>query len=228
MSGYLARMAARAAAGEGSAAPRLPSRFEPPTGATSEVSERARSEVRTVDSVRMPLVAVDGTRPPRIDSSRTVGSGKASHSSTRRDDAPLHEDRVAAGPLLEPFAPAASDHGSADEQWRIIDRESDPQPSALADLGAVGASTRIVLDSQVATPKAAALVKAVPTGGDDSPPSGGVAAAAEQVVTITIGRVEVRATVAAPPAAPLPVRDRSAGAESLSLQDYLHGKREPR
>jgi hypothetical protein len=228
MTGYLARMAARAVTGEGTAAPRLPSRFELPTGAPEQVDGTGVT-LPAVGPGRIPLERAERSGPPQIDSGSTARSNGARQASPRPDDGSRRAEQVATGRRPGPVArPAVGDVSRADERpRRVIGQTPELQPAQLADLDAVGSATRIVVDSHVSLPHAAGVVRAMPTGGIDKPPTSGVAAA-EQVVTITIGRVDVRASVAAPPTAPAPVRDKEAGAEPLSLHDYLHGRRESR
>jgi hypothetical protein len=221
MTGLLARMAARATGATPGIWPRLPARFEAPTGpegSEAVVASRPAHDAGAAYPVPRTAPRDDDrspeTRVPRM--SRAAGSS---------EPPPGTQGVPVTSPAEEPeLARAPSGDGPAGRPGMPRSREA-----AVASYGpAVSAQPRTTAPLVAATPDAA--VVAAPAA---SRPSGREGAAqgrsgAPDVVHVTIGRVEVRATVAAPSPAPpaaSTVRAQSPAAEPVSLHDYLTGKR---
>jgi hypothetical protein len=219
VSGFLTRMAARAAGGPTGATPQVPARFAPasssdgpappagpdlrPSAGPADVQRRTRSDA--------PAAAVgEPTSSARIER-RPAASGQAADPPDPPGPTPVRRS----APVARPVAGPASSAEEAGRSELPADTAAIAEPRLLAAV----------------PPPAAPLVVALPVpeprlASADSP------AAAESprgpdVVHVSIGRIDVRAP--APPATPpAPRQVRSAEPEPLALDAYLRGKREAR
>ncbi|WP_243073641.1 hypothetical protein [Microbacterium sp. SS28] len=172
MSGYLARLAARAAGAPAQAGPRLPSRFE---AADSAASTDAASPVPTAET---PLRTEQRPAPrqaraaPRGEPAAAVPPAAHELPTQRRTDA---APPIAATETAAPGRPAAA-----------------PEPTAAPLTSRSEGVPRV----QAAPAPRAAVHASTPTRAEAS-----VAPSEADVVHVTIDRVEVRAMLAAPTAA---------------------------
>jgi hypothetical protein len=196
MTGYLERLAARASGSPAAATPRLPSRFEP--GGAVDATEPAMAE--TVVAAPSPAddqrVAAATPPQPRMAPPRPRERFSAPDEIPAETTIVANSShaRAAASALPDPIAESTP-----------ADRWQRDEPRAVRPVAAV------------VLPAATAF-----TGASEQQGSG--AAAEPDVVHVSIGRIDVRATVAAPapearPRQPAPRR------ETLSLHDYLRGER---
>lgn len=200
MSGYLARLTARAGGAPAAAGPRLPSRFEP--GAFGAPAD----------------VAVAAAAP---DASHQTHAGGNERRPAARADVRAAELVVASPPAAgrDPAAPAPVPTAGVAAPQVLTTSRADPrvgaEPAESALPRAPGAASRPAPLRVQSVPPPAAQARAPAQRDEASTP-------APDVVHVTIGRVEVRATVAAPsttPRAPRPSRD-----VERSLHDYLAGR----
>ena len=227
MTGYLGRMAARVSGREPGIVPRVPSRFEVADRAEPVAVDPATTEGAGIPPAPRPAaapsrpVAISGvgaeqvrpTSPPATVPDRTAGLSppapvRAPSAAPRRTQ-PLSTE----GAGLPPVQPGEASGSTS--------RPSSPAARA--------ASVRDLL--VVPAAPTAAVSSTAPLASATGSASVDTSAREPDVVRVSIGRVDVRATMAPPrpPAAPEPVRQpERASAERLSLQDYLRGQREVR
>jgi hypothetical protein len=226
VSGYLDRLAARASGAPAAVAPRLPSRFEdsaPSNQVTVEDVEavtptRTSGEAAALVSDRRAIVPV-GMRPPGTPELR-----------------PERAESTGDRPRGDILRATRGDHRGA-----AAAAAQDPTPNRL-ELPVTSAPLS-PKDSDLPTAAIRAIVPVNPaaSGVDESRPATAVstppgpvdavgrrdrsAVSAPDVVHVSIGRVEVRASLTPAPAAPLrPARSESTDGTS-SLHDYLQGRR---
>lgn len=231
MSGYLTRMAARAVAGPGLAGPRLPSRFELAPSELSDLTPdadtgRALTDTASEDSPTWPRARADlpptTPEPALMAVPPAASSSSVLSSSDRRDPVvATRRSRTALGPLPHENEPETGDRRSGGEPMH----QQLQQPVEALRSAHDPAAERAASGMRGAVLAAPMLARAVPP---EHAGNTGHAGTAEQVVQITIGRVEVRATVAPPPALVPPAKQQGAVPEPLSLRDYLNGRRESR
>jgi hypothetical protein len=202
VSGYLARLAARAGGVPAAAGPRLPSRFEP---STDDVRADAAAGVASPDTavreelgiaVRSDVTRADGRRPRDAGAELSVPADRA---------------RERRGAEVETAAPATSTNARIEAGGALERGDSLHEPRTAAV-----AATPLRVEA-VPPPRAAASPIAV------TPREEASAAPPEpDVVHVSIGRIEVRATVApqtSAPRVPRPPRDTE-----RALHDYLAGR----
>jgi hypothetical protein len=196
MTGYLARLAARASGSPAAATPRLPSRFE----AGGAVDATAPATVETVVAAPRPAgaepVAAATAPEPRM------APPRPRERFGTPDEIPTETTIVVDSSHARAAASTLPD--SIAESTRA-DRPHGDEPRAVRPVAAV------------VLPAATAFTVASEQQRSDG-------AAEPDVVHVSIGRIDVRATVAAPvpevrPRQPAPQR------ETLSLHDYLRGER---
>jgi hypothetical protein len=217
MSGYLARLAARGGGAPSAAGPRLPSRFEPSTiDAPTQGTAPGPSPVTPARDGWQSSTELGATR---------ADEGEAAAMRTPADalaalPIPAERRREAQGTDAEHTVPAlptnaafgerrATEHGVPTPLATVVAtaaRRLDPAPPPRAPAPRVDAAP---------PPESAGAITAVPAREAAS------SAPEPDVVHVTIGRVEVRATIAAQtaaPHAPRPPRDTE-----RDLHDYLTG-----
>lgn len=224
MTGYLARLAARVSGGTGSVLPRMPARFEPPRPAPGPLSE--------VDTAMEPS-------PEPV--AHRAGTGEA----TPARPAPVPNGAPSPSPSAPSAVhapdPAPTGTGARGRFAEQEGQEEGPEPydepvtvvRATTEVGHTRSAAAPVI--RVAEPPRPTVVQATPAVAA-SPSFEGVSEATgpgepETVVSISIGRIDIRTpapAVPAAPAAPAQVTARRGSEEPLSLGDYLRGKREPR
>ena len=219
MSGYLARLAARGGGAPAAAGPRLPSRFEPstidtrPTGPTGP--EQATAPVPSPDTLvrdgRRSSVQLAATRADERAAAATRTSGDA----VAALPIPADRGRQAHGAEAQASVPALPT-SAAFEARRTTER-GDPVRRATEDVGPPPPATAVA----AASPRVDAAPLPEPAGATTAVPARDAASRAPEpdVVHVTIGRVEVRATIAAQTPAPRPPRDAE-----RALHDYLAGR----
>ena len=142
---------------------------------------------------------------------------------------PRREDLAASHP--EVAAPARRSDRAVPSDLPPVAPLGDPIPVAEATTRAAEPSrTRPAAPLVVRalpTTERADVISPLPQAADRSRPGERVASNSRDVVQISIGRVEVRATIAQPAPAPRPAPAKRPSAEALSLGDYLRGEREP-
>ncbi|KJL41944.1 hypothetical protein [Microbacterium trichothecenolyticum] len=215
MSGYLARLAARAGGAPAAAGPRLPSRFEPSTG---DGSTDAAAPPAIGTAAEAPAQAGLPGPPRSTDArARVEPVARARDEGDRAIPAPSHSDdrgRPATG-----IAPEAGTAKPAPERSAVgVHSERSDAPAATTPLTA---TARVeAMPARRAEPPIAATPAVRASARDEA----SVPAAEPDVVHVTIGRIEVRAGVTAPATAPRsarPARD-----PERTLHDYL--SRRPR
>lgn len=215
MNGFLSRLADRATNPQPNASPRVPSRFEIADSVAS-----LRPAYSTFDEW---APSVPSSSPHQLPRSEKPSLAAALRPPTPAADAA--QALAAAIPLVEPI-------GSA-EGLRPREQVKASAAPAASDLHPVSPATRAVESRATTTVQAvprAAAEPSIPAAPSPVSAGGADAVAPEHVVQISIGRVEVRAAIVAPPAPERPVKpDRScAPAPALPLHDYLRGRREVR
>ena len=203
MSGYLARLAARASGAPAAAGPRLPSRFEPSSddGPADPAAEAASPNAPARDDAG---IRVRGEAPRAVE--RTPEEPRAELSVA---DDRSREARGAEGEAATPAPPTNTTIGE-----RGAAERGDRLPPERPLVAAAPVARRV---EAVPAPRAAASPNAA--GHRDEAPA---TRPEPDVVHVTIGRVEVRATVAAQTSAsraPRPPRDAE-----QALHDYLAGR----
>jgi hypothetical protein len=227
MSGYLERLAARAAGAPSAAGPRLPSHFEqggagsglgmqqavPPGGGRANAPE-----YRPDESGRMPR---SRSEEPAHEADDTSGTGSTATRAREPDSQPVSPVREKPAARTSATAPRATTPEPAESPSRRGSRGR--RSDRLVD---VSSGERIIVAARPAEQGAPGRT------GTSGPAEGsrqsrqspsGTTPAAPDVVHVSIGRVEVRATLEAPPEASAPAPSRREPA--VSLQDYLDGRR---
>jgi hypothetical protein len=196
MSGYLARLAARAGGAPAAAGPRLPSLFEPSTTDGSTDAETPGTLAHDRHSPEVGAETLVDERAPADTHARAVAA------------LPVPADRTPRGAEAEAAAPALPTNAPVHTR-----PTPSPEGSALAHPPATAA-----LRVEAAPPPRAAARPATAAHRDEA------AAAVTQpdVVHVTIERIEVRATVAAAP--PIARSTPQRRETERSLHDYLAGK----
>ena len=215
MSGYLARLAARAGGAPAAAGPRLPSRFEP-------AGNDGSTDAATAASVASPQVA-----PANAETSAGARVGEAHPDTPATESARAEGDRAAA-PATDVADPrpeaTGTDAGIPAAAPAPPDGEALGTGSGHAAAPPPAAPVRTAAAPRVEAepPRRAASATAVTSVGATARDEASVPSSEPDVVHVTIGRVDVRATVTAPasPArSPRPSRDGE-----RSLHDYLAGR----
>ncbi|MET0780288.1 MAG: hypothetical protein ABWZ16_02055 [Microbacterium sp.] len=225
MTGYLDRLAARSLGAPPAAAPRPRSLFEDATDAAPGPGA-ARDAVPIPEAI---APAVPGGSPPirPVATSALPSVAKASRAQSRADkraEAPAGRDTGTTERMPEHTANGGARHPFP---------AGDPQAEIAAgrSVRATASTAPAPDDLAVAAPRATAdpvrvrPARAESAGArtEDAPPAPVPEPPGPDVIHVTIGRVDVRASVAATPPAPVP---RSQPAEKvLSLHDYLRGER---
>ena len=202
MSGYLARLAARASGAPAAAGPRLPSRFEPSSddGPADPPPEAASPNAPTRDDVG---IRVRGDAPRAVERTPAEPRAELSVADDRSREARGAEGEAAAP---APLTNTTIGRGAAERGDRL--------PPERPLVAAAPVARRV---EAVPAPRAAASPTAA--GHRDEAPA---TRPEPDVVHVTIGRVEVRAAVAAQTSAsraPRPPRDAE-----QALHDYLAGR----
>jgi len=238
MSDFLTRLAERQLGAAGGVAPRLPSRFAAPV--PPEIEPDSPSPVRSAPTERaqQPHVVLRATdveapsklpphgdadppaatapRPPRAPTAVTHEPPRPAEHRDAEVECPLPQTVVTASQTTP--GQQAVDHAAL-APIVVIDRQTPPAPKGSDASSAVRAASPVlppilVPQSPLVPRRGAAPRLEVPPPTSTSP-----------VVNVTIGRVEVRAVVAPPPARE---RRKPAAPKALSLEEYLdrrHGAR---
>lgn len=215
MTGFLARMAARATGGSSGATPQVPARFsvapaletppaaaEEPTGSASAPSRREHAVPSTAEAPAAPAALPDGG-----DRAERDAPGTGAPEPVRHRPAHVEPPAAAARPPAELLQPA---------------------PAARSAV-VYGARSGPVVPSQPVPAAAVPVLENVERRAPSSSPAAAAAHAARRapdVVHVSIGRIEVRAPAA--PAAPVSRPARPSAPEPLGLDAYLRGQREAR
>lgn len=209
MSGYLSRLAARAAGAPAAAAPRLPSLFESGVGSGRVVEGAATA------AVEASAPAASAGKPASTTDTGHAGTAPGVPACAAFDARPMPSQERAAAAARD-FAGAVTPQPASDPARGAEPRhpESDPETSERAKepANAAAEAVGVHVASPVALPR-------MPLSPARSAERGG----SPEVVHVTIGRVDVRASVTAQPTAarPHPAEAR----DGLSLHDYLRGGR---
>jgi hypothetical protein len=217
VSDLISRLAARAAGTAAAAHPRVPARFEGPAGPWFGVAEAGEFAARSLAG------------PPSDRRTSPAPANARGRDTGRRPSGPSRVGSASAEPAVPMEAVAATPPGATAERLRKVERVSE-RDGRRAELSAVppSAATQVSVRAWPvvpAVPISATRLEpgsAAPVGSAESRPS------AEPVVQISIGRVEVRATLAAPVPAPRPGPADRSRQPSLTLHDYLRGRRRTR
>lgn len=247
MSGYLARMAARAAGSTPSALPRLPARFEAapedtapdaligqgnptvPAGPGPDSAEILGPAARAlrVSGAGYPGPQIPGRAEPP--GSSTFAETTPVRASASTGVVPVGPTATTTRPSETAKAPALASAGvvlvstpknSVQETTVPVHRAGDPAVAPFLALGVPWPAAPAVSAVPI-RPSVPALPasEAFPVA-----PSHQADPAPEPVVRINIGRVDVRAALATVP--PPPPARSSPRPEPIPLQDYLRGRRE--
>jgi len=202
------------------------SRLQPPDRVTARTKEVSRPPMLIPPRPAAPIVAGDASGPaqPRAEGDRPVANERAGRRSTPGKESPPPtparlaeqqgvgrqiEPTARAAPIMPPITPVVTSAGGT------------PQPNAAAPTlieSAAPASPTTLLIAPIAVP--ARGTRQPDSAAPTMPATTELAAEREQAPTIkiTIGRVDVRAVMPAPPAPrPAPARRDP----QLSLDDYL-------
>ncbi len=221
MTGFLARMAARAAGSGTAAAPRLPSRFEAPSlpGTDAEGAPGAAAAASAgVPASGVGPLATDPAEAPVPAPSRPRRAGETERVAGR------HAAPAAIPPLGRPSEGAAERASLAPVAGTPATPPAPPhdvRASASASQSpGEPARDRVVVVALPAAPAPPPRPAAAPDAAGDhlTEPGRG-----PDVVHVTIGRIDVRAAVAQP--APRPAPAPTAAPTTLPLADYLRGRR---
>ena len=251
MTGYLARLAARAGGEAAAASPRVPSRFEPvaaggraaafaASGTVHELRREPRPGLR-------PDVDVDVDDQGTRELERTAREGRADARDSTGATEPGAAGRPRQASRRRPSSGRAAARSSIDARAAVVSTSD----SASASANGVRTSARPAtgttppradsvvpsaggdLDAASAAAAARRRVVAIPRPGHapvaDRPDTAGRVERADHddrpdVVQVTIDRVEVRATIAAPTVARSAVGADARRESSRSLHDYLAGR----
>lgn len=225
MSGYLARLSARAVGRGASAHPRLPARFETPTLDPAPDADLVGPQPGPPDPPveRRPDGTVGMAPAPR--------NGLASARST-----PAAPD--GAEPMPPPHQPPGTAQApvlAAAGLPTVLTTAQEPSPSSdpadaatrpSAPWAATSERGREPSAPRVA-PGSVSVVAAVPVTAAPAP-SAAAPAERETVVRVHIGRVDVRAQLTSPPVKAGKAEKADPGPGTLDLHDYLRGARESR
>lgn len=215
MSGYLSRLAARAAGAPAAAAPRLPSLFESGAGSGRVVEGAATAAVET-----SAPAASAGKLASTTDNGHT-GTAPGVPARAALDAQPMPSQERAAAAARD-VAGAVAPQPASDPARGAEPRhpKSDPETSERATEPANAAAEAV--GDGVASPVALPRMPLSPARSAERG-AGSERGGSPEVVHVTIGRVEVRASVTAQPAAARP--HPAEGRDGLSLHDYLRGGR---
>ena len=237
MTSYLARLAARAGGEPAAASPRVPSRFEPiaaggrtaassASGAAHELRPEHRLDVDDRGARELQRTAHEGRDDARDSAGGTEpdAAGGPRQAARRRPS----NDRVGARSGTDAMAAVVSAPDAALASTDGFPATARPATATTSPLtGSVAASAGRGLDAASAASAPRPRAAAAPTA-DRSGPTGRTERVdrddGPDVVQVTIDRVEVRATVAAPAVARA-ASGADAHRESVqSLHDYLAGR----
>ncbi|MDR7186723.1 hypothetical protein J2X85_003780 [Microbacterium trichothecenolyticum] len=212
MSGYLARLAARAGGAPAAAGPRLPSRFEPMSGEGS------------TDAAAPPPIATAAHAPARAELPGPPAKSDAPVRLEPAGPARGEDDRAIAAP-----SDRAGRSGAAGTAPEFVTAEPTPERGTLdvdaepSDAAAAPALAPAAPRVEAAPPRRAEpLTATTPAVRASTRDEASAPVPEPDVVHVTIGRIEVRATLAPPAAAPRsarPARD-----PERTLHDYLTGR----
>jgi len=222
MSDYLDNLVARSLHRADVVQPRLTSRFEPSAGARTLWDPASAAADAVQEQSLLDEPASDDRQSAHA--SFRHGAGEASRSDRGSLNAPtaLPADEADEDAALQPFAPAArpATHPRAPMSAQSVPAED----AQSADDGARVRAARIDRVSAPAAERVTlrTVILPAPAPFAPEPPRVHSTAASQPdagpVVKITIGRVDVRAVMPAPPAPRSPAARRE---PALSLEDYL-------
>lgn len=233
MSGLLARLAARAAGATGatpSALPQLPARFEPAVVSVAAPTDLETPAMHEAPSAEHPTAwSRDEVRPPpQRPGRRLAGRRLPVESSTEQGDlVPV----AWTGPTPAPAATHAALRAAESSAEPVAGHPTEARGPATepGSAGREGQPEAQPHPATTVTAVPAVAAKPVPTlrSEDHEVPR---EPSSETVVRISIGRVDVRANVAAPSPPPRPAAavNEKAPEPALQLHDYLRGKRDVR
>ncbi len=210
MTGFLDRMAARAAGLAADVTPQVQARFESSDGVGSPGPDEVSVAQPTTPSpspIPAPVAALVA-RPAYDDADATAVGRQVEHG--RAQVAPADPLTIAAP------AHAALDRGSS--TVRVEHERVEFDPAMTPTTGQAPAPDALVS----VQPAASALAQAPPAALAQSDE---VAQRGPDVIRVAIDRVDVQAPAAQPRPAPSPPVLPAAKAERLTLQDYLRGER---
>lgn len=221
---YLARMLTRAGViaqpDVASAAPRLPSWFEPVVEDTAGLPEVEAVDVDTSPAAEGPIPGAPAESPERAKAreTRAVEAGRQT-----RQPSPAAAPVAPAPTSVRSPVEAAAATARREAPAALAQQQPESQPRVRAAATEPEAASRATSAPPPATPAEPLRPPAAPAPAAQHP------APAPEIVHVTIGRVEVRATIAAPPPTPPSRAEQPVqGPPVLSLADFLGGKREAR
>jgi hypothetical protein len=247
VTGFLARMAARAAGGAPAVSPRVPARFEPvaaiaPPEETLTVAAPSATPkpMATPSATPIPMATPNAT--PAYDDPVAASSQRRREEPAQTTDpppmsppprdaqapAPGGGSAAATGLVVGP--PAGTPTTAASMRMPPTPTPREPSDPVLTAPGEEPSQVRPrppAVVTATPTPQVADLLATLPTG-DGSRRQERIArtASAPNVVHVSIGRVDVRATIASQAPAPPPTQPSNhPSEEALSLHDYLLGRR---
>ena len=196
--------------------PRLPSRFEPVTGAETRLDlapdVSGEAPARAAAPPPAPARAGHGApspgdrRPPETAEARVSAVRSALDTAPRTIDAPsppIARDAPSNAPVREGARPADPARAPATDAAELAPAPSAARPPAVTAVGR-GSHDALVPPASPSTRRMARERDTAPLG-------------SEPTVHVTIGRVDVRAVFPPVPASPHPVPPR----ETRSLEEYL-------
>jgi hypothetical protein len=217
---YLDRLAARASTGasvEGiSARPRLPSRFEAPAAEPFAASTQSQAVDQDELQVTSPRSTSVHASPADLAHPTDSVSSIAEPFEVRPADLTLH----AADSAVIQAKPEAHDRLAVDGIPRGADALiADParESAVRSEPRSVAASARVTATPVIVARADVAHAASEVVAADARP----------DIVTVSIGRIEVRATIAGPAPSPVPAPSPPSR-PTLSLTDYLDGRRATR
>jgi hypothetical protein len=212
VSGFLARVAARAVGQPAAARPRLPGLYEQPAGSGLEVVDTEATAPRPTQAAAAPFEGSRTAGPTELAPPARPTAAPATRPGPARERA---EPRTpASNTLLQTRSGAARIDPAGDE--RAEPASPPQQPGELLELEAAVAA--VAAEPRVAT------ARPLPAAEPPRAAAPRTAAREEQpAVRVHIGRLEVRATLPEP--APQAARREAPRPPDLSLSDYLRGKR---
>lgn len=224
MNDFLTRLAQRSMGAAPLISPRLPSLFAPPEepniGITDPAAVIGTAQGTTIAPAPAPSHATAPAAPPHIEPRASVyplqdtvtPEAAIKQNAARRSERTEPHVEPAPTPLVpnvQANTPAVPQPAHTASPFAPL---AEPRAESGNQDGRAAPGPWLPLLPQRKTEPAAVL----PAMADDRPAA--QAAPAAPTVHITIGRVEVRANIATPPAAPRP---RTASQPALSLSDYL-------